>query len=78
LIDRGSPNAYIPVWELIRDLGSDYEGVAEVLEKTWLDDEKKNRISSLKVEYKVTEIIREGPEKRRKEFINKVRYFSFA
>ena len=77
LIDRGSPNAYIPVWELIRDLGSDYEDVAEVLKQTWRDDEQKNRIKVLKVEYKVTEIIRENLEERRKEFLKKVCYFSF-
>ena len=39
LIDRGSQHAFIPLWELLRDLGSDFYTAAEVLEKTWNDDE---------------------------------------
>lgn len=33
-IDRGSVKGYIPVWELLRDLGSEYEAAANVLEGT--------------------------------------------
>ena len=39
LIDRGSFEGYIPVWELIRDLGKDFEEAAVVLEETWCKDE---------------------------------------
>ena len=39
LIDRGSFEGYIPVWELIRDLGKEFEEAALVLEKTWCKDE---------------------------------------
>jgi hypothetical protein len=39
LIDRGSPNAYLPIWELIRDLGSDFEEAAGILERTWNSNE---------------------------------------
>ena len=58
LIDRGSSNAYIPVWELMRELGKDFEEAAQVLENTWLKDEKENKQKSLRVGYKVTEIIK--------------------
>ena len=40
LIDRGSIEGYIPVWELIRELGSEFEKAATVLEKTWRKDEE--------------------------------------
>ena len=51
LIDRGSPNAYIPIWELIRDLGSDFEEAAKILENTWRKDEaeRKQKIVKQKV-----------------------------
>ena len=39
LIDRGSFEGYIPVWELIRDLGKEFEEAALVLEETWCKDE---------------------------------------
>lgn len=67
LIDRGSRNAYIPVWELMRELGSDFEGAAQVLENTWLKDEKENKQKSLRVGYKVTEIIKTELKKKRLE-----------
>ena len=66
LIDRGTPHAYIPVWELIRDLGTGYDEAAKVLEETWIEDEKENRKKSLKVEYKLTEIIKNDLVKRGK------------
>ncbi|CAH3172617.1 unnamed protein product [Porites evermanni] len=40
LIDRGNIEGYIPVWELIRELGSEFEEAATVLEKTWRKDEE--------------------------------------
>ena len=43
LIDRGSQHAFIPMWELLRDLGSDFDTAADVLEKTWNDDEIKKK-----------------------------------
>ena len=46
LIDRGSFDDYIPVWELIRDLGGDFEDAARVLEETWHKDEAKRREKS--------------------------------
>ena len=39
LIDRGSSQGYIPVWELIRDLGKEFKEAAVVLEETWRKDE---------------------------------------
>ena len=49
LIDRGSQNAFIPLWELLRDLGSDFDAVADVLEKTWIDDEIKKKCENYSV-----------------------------
>ena len=39
LIDRGNPQGYIPVWELIRNLGEDFMEAAQILEGTWCKDE---------------------------------------
>lgn len=72
LIDRGSHHAYIPVWELLRDLGKDFDEAAQVLEDTWREDEKKNKQKSLRVEYKITKIIQQDLERRRDQCINKV------
>ena len=43
LIDRGPVEGYIPVWELLKDLGSEYETAADVLEKIWQCDERKKK-----------------------------------
>ena len=43
LIDRGEVQGYIPVWELIRNSGNEFERAAEVLEATWYWDEKKRK-----------------------------------
>ena len=72
LIDRGSEHAYIPVWELMRDLGSDFEDAAQVMEDTWRDDEEKNRQKSLRLAYKITKIINEDLERLRDQCANKV------
>lgn len=41
LIDRGPHQAYIPVWEVLTDLGTDYVEAAEVLQRTWRKGESK-------------------------------------
>ena len=43
LIDRGPVEGYIPVWELLKDLGSEYETAANVLEEIWQCDEKERK-----------------------------------
>ena len=43
LIDRGSKLAYIPIWELIRELDCDFQVAADILEKTWIKDEEGHR-----------------------------------
>ena len=43
LIDRGCFQGYIPVWELIKDLGGDFEDSARVLEETWRKDESRRK-----------------------------------
>ena len=40
LIDRGPHEAYIPIWELLRNLGGSYEDAAQVLEATWDEEEE--------------------------------------
>ena len=51
LIDRGSHDAYLPLWELLRDLGDNFEEAANILEKTWREDETeiKKKIMNEKV-----------------------------
>lgn len=43
LIDRGPVEGFIPVWELLKDLGSEYETAADVLENIWQCDEEKKK-----------------------------------
>ena len=43
LIDRGPVEGYIPVWELLKDLGGVYETAADVLEEIWQCDEKERK-----------------------------------
>lgn len=73
LIDRGSQHAYIPVWELIRELGGDYEEAAQVLETTWAKDEN-DRKEGLAVEQGNWEPENRDPDSdnRRKILGNKV------
>ena len=77
LIDRGDHNAYIPVWELIRDLGSGYDEVAQILQDTWNEDEKINRKKSLKVEFKIMSLIKKDLEIRRDEYTRRVGWHLF-
>ena len=39
LIDRGEPQSYIPVWEILGSLGGEFKEVAAVLKATWMKDE---------------------------------------
>ena len=39
LIDRGPSTSYIPIWELIEDLGSEFREAAIALKETWHKDE---------------------------------------
>ncbi|XP_073254720.1 interferon-induced very large GTPase 1-like [Porites lutea] len=39
LIDRGPSTSYIPIWDLIEDLGSEFREVATALKETWHKDE---------------------------------------
>ncbi len=53
LIDRGSPNAYLPIWELIRDLGVEFAEAAMTLEEIWCKDEEERERKAIqkKVNY---------------------------
>ena len=55
LIDRGSIEGYIPVWELIRDLGSEFQEAATMLEKTWCKDEEDRKKKLVEKEKKKLE-----------------------
>ena len=71
MIDRGSFEGYIPVWELIRDLGKEFEGAASVLEETWCIDEK-----ARKEEWEAEKLMKEARDdllKIKKEHLNRVR-----
>ena len=77
LIDRGPPQAYIPIWELLRDLGSDYEEAAQLLEETWHEEEQKKRETSEKLKKfnekrKKVEDVRVQLKERKKEYMERV------
>ena len=68
LIDRGSFEGYIPVWELIRDLGKEFEEAAVVLEETWCKDEnaRKKEWEDLEREKKAEEELKRIKEEHLK------------
>ena len=68
LIDRGSFEGYIPVWELIRDLGKEFEKAAVVLEETWCKDEnaRKKEWEDLQREKKAEEELKRIKEEHLK------------
>ena len=43
LIDRGPHEAYIPIWELLRNLGGSYDDAAQILKATWDEEEEKKK-----------------------------------
>ena len=63
LIDRGPPQAYVPVWKLVSELGSEFKEAATVLEKTWRDDEESKK-TTWKDRMEIERV------KRRKEDVN--------
>ena len=89
LIDRGSFEGYIPVWELIRDLGKEFEGAVSVLEEAWCKDEKarkeeweaqrekqkkrRQQEEERKAKEKLMEEARADLLKTKKEHLNRVR-----
>ena len=67
LIDRGRFEGYIPVWELIRDLGKEFEGAASVLEETWYKDEKARKEEWEAQKEKQRKLIQQEEERKAKE-----------
>jgi hypothetical protein len=49
IIDRCSPTAYIPIWEMIRDIDVVFEEAAKHLESTWRNDEEERMNVSVKI-----------------------------
>ena len=83
LIDRGPHEAYIPIWELLRNLGGSYEDAAQVLEATWdEEEEKKKEVSKeLKKFYdkrRKKEDVRMELQELSKEFQERVCIFEFG
>lgn len=52
---------------MIRELGGDFEEAAQILEDTWRNYEEKNKEKSLRVSYKISEIIMDDLERLRDE-----------
>ena len=78
MIDRGSFEGYIPVWELIRDLGKEFEGAASVLEETWCNDEKARKEEweaqqEIQAKEKLMKEARDDLLNIKKEHLNRVR-----
>ena len=47
LIDRGPVEGYIPVWELLKDLGGVYKTAADVLKEIWQCEENKRKVRKI-------------------------------
>ena len=78
LIDRGSFEGYIPVWELIRDLGKEFEGAASVLKETWCKDEEARKVEweaqqERQAKEKLMKEARDDLLNIKKEHLNRVR-----
>ena len=78
LIDRGSFEGYIPVWELIRDLGKEFEGAASVLKETWCTDEEARKVEweaqqERQAKEKLMKEARDDLLNIKKEHLNRVR-----
>lgn len=83
LIDRGPHEAYIPIWELLRNLGGSYEDAAQVLEATWDEEEetKKEVSKQLKKIYdkrRKKEDVRMELQELSKEYQERVCIFEFG
>ena len=59
LIDRGPHEAYIPIWELLRNLGGSYDDAAQILKATWDEEEEKKK--------EVSKELKKFYDKRRKK-----------
>lgn len=66
LIDRGRSESFIPVWELLKNLGDTFEKVSALLEEIWDKDESERKL--------VKERDREKKEKARekKQFVEEL------
>ena len=78
LIDRGSFEGYIPVWELIRDLGKEFEGAASVLKETWCKDEETRKVEweaqqEIEAKEKLMKEARDDLLNIKKEHLNRLR-----
>jgi hypothetical protein len=75
LIDRGSPAAYIPVWEMISDLGYEFEEAAKLLEEVWANREKTRMIKSRKIGKELRKIVEDDVAEFKVTSFEKVRHF---
>jgi hypothetical protein len=77
LIDRGSPGAYIPVWEMISDLGLEFEEAAKTLQRVFTEKENKLKKKSKKLGKELRTIVEDDVESYKNKSLEKVRYFNF-
>ncbi|XP_028400234.1 uncharacterized protein LOC114523491 [Dendronephthya gigantea] len=50
IIDRGPPEGYVPVWQLLRQEGKEYQTAAEKLKQIWgQDEEERKKIWKMKI-----------------------------
>jgi hypothetical protein len=52
ILDRGETTAYVPVWELLQELGDRFKDSANVMRQTWDEDEKQKLKENCKRELK--------------------------
>lgn len=50
ILDRGETTAYVPVWELLENLGNRFKESANVMRRTWDEDEGQKRTDNCKRE----------------------------
>ncbi|XP_028391876.1 uncharacterized protein LOC114516551 [Dendronephthya gigantea] len=71
LIDRGSCKAYIPVWELIKDLGSEFQEAATAVQNAWEEREERWRKESERLGKQLTKIVRKDVESLTEKYLKK-------
>lgn len=77
ILDRGDTAINVPVWELLREEGQKYHRIAELMERTWNEDEEKKRDHS-EVKKTMNSLLRMVCMKRNRVFFSKFSYREFV
>ena len=72
LIDRGSQSSYIPVWEMLSDLGEEFEEAAKAIKDVWTNDEKKRKKKTYKLGKELAKIVERDLESFKNALVAKV------